>query len=110
MRNSIMLETVVNGKKIADVGRVVRVYEYNASDTAGSAPNGLLVATFSELGNGVYEISFTESLRATIVVDALCKAGGIGVLLNGETAMDDFIDTSALQDAAVTPVKTTFTS
>lgn len=50
----------------------------------------------------LYDMS--ESTNTTIVVDGLALSGLVGVLLDGEKALD----TTAIVDAAVTPTRTTF--
>jgi len=103
MINEIVLETLSGGNKQPDSGKAVSVYEYNSSDVAGGAPNGSKIGDCSEIsGTGVYTIDISESKKATIVVAGKCVEGQIGVLLHGEKALDDSVDTSAIVDSAVT--------
>ena len=85
------------------------VYNYHASDAAEAPPNGTKIGDCSELtGKGQYTIDMAEAKKVTVVVDGNCVGGLIGIMLDGDTALDDSVDTSAIQDDAVTPAKTTF--
>ncbi len=109
MTNTIVLETISGGNKQPDSGRTVEAYNYHASDAAGFPPNGTKIDDCAEIStSGVYKIEMSESLRTTIVADSNCRAGLIGVLLDGDKALDGSVDNTALEDAAVTPAKTTF--
>ena len=110
MTNNIVLEKTVGSYKQPDTGQTVEVYNYHASDAAGNPPNGTKIGDATEItGTGVYQIGMSESTKVTVVVGGAARAGLVGVLLNGEKALDDSVDTSAIEDSAVTPGKTTFT-
>ena len=109
MINTITLDKVVAGNKQPDTGRSVSVYNYHASDTAESPPNGTKIGDCSELtGKGQYTIDMAESKKVTVVVNGNCVGGLIGIMLDGDVALDDSVDNSAIQDDAVTPDKATF--
>lgn len=54
MINPIVLETLASGLKAPDTGKTVEAYEHDASDAAGSPPNGTQIGDCTELaGTGV---------------------------------------------------------
>ena len=109
MINTITLDKIVSGNKQPDTGRSVSVYNYHASDTAGASPNGSKIGDCTEIaGKGQYEINIPESKKVTVTVDGSCLAGNIGIMLDGDVALDNSVDTSAIQDEAVTVEKTDF--
>jgi|GEM_PF-6785415 len=109
MINTVILEKLISGSKAPDTLQAVSAYDYNAADISGSPPNGTKIADMTEIsGAGLYTIDLVEAKKVTIVVGGTCRAGLIGILFNGDKALDDSVDTSALSDSAVTPVKTTF--
>lgn len=109
MNNSIFMETLVGDYKQPDTGNTVEVYNYNASDVSGGSPNGTKIDDMTEIPNtGIYEVDFAESKKVTVTSNTKNVAGLIGILFNGDKALDDSVDTTAIEDAAVTAVKTDF--
>ena len=91
MINNIVLEKLTAGLKSPDTGKTVQAYNYDASDVAGSAPNGSLIGAYTEVSTtGVYTIDSTDDKKVTIVSGGLCVAGLIGILLNGEAILGAF--------------------
>lgn len=110
MLNPILLTCIKDDGSLGpDTDLTVQIYAYHASDTAGTAPNGALIGACPEQnGSGTYIATLAESQKVTVVCDGLCRAGFIGVLLDGEAALDGSIDTTAIADGSITPAKTTF--
>lgn len=109
MINTIVLETLVGNYKQPLTGQTVQVHNYDAADVPNNAPNGSLIGNTSEVsGAGLYTIDIIESKKVTIAVNGLCLAGNIGVMVHGDKALDDSVDTTAIVDAAVTTGKTDF--
>lgn len=108
MKNTIVFEKLQGNYKQPDTSLTITVYNYHASDVAGSAPNGTLIGSATHLSNGLYSIDLTDSKKVTIASAGLAVAGLIGRLLHGDKALDDSVDTTAIVDDAVTPTKASF--
>lgn len=93
-----------------DTGKTVEVYTYDASDSPGGVPNGSKVGDALEYGStGLYEFEHSGAcFKGTVVSDGVCRAGLIGVALMGEKLPDNSVETSMIQDNAVTPNKASF--
>ncbi len=110
MLNTWTIDAIgIDGLKQAATGHTVTVYEFSLADMPLRAPNGALLGTCTEVaGTGQYSLELTASKKVTVAVNGKAVAGLIGVQGNGNTALDDWVDTSAIQDAAVTPQKASF--
>lgn len=106
IRSSITItELNAQGALVPVTGATVQLYEYNASDPQ---KRGSLVGSFTEEGNGQYYIDLTRAIKGVVVVGGANLTSHEGKSFRGDTAMVDEVDTSSIQDDAVTTAKANF--